>query len=428
MIARIVVFGAGYVGLTSAACLAALGHHVTCVDVDEVKIHQLGQGQVDIAEPGLEETIRQGLRSGLLSFGVEAAVEDAQFVYLCVPTPMAEAGRVDMTYVDAVVDTLRDAVSPGCVLIIKSTVPVGAAAEVTERLGRPDVAVVSNPEFLREGQAVADFLHPDRIVIGADHIETAHRVAELYSRLEAPVVYMDTASAELVKYAANGFLAVRLSFINEIADVCEELGADINLVTDGLRHDSRIGSMYLQPGPGWGGSCLPKDVAAILQSAAQLGRDLPLVRASIESNQIHAMRVVERIRVAAGGALDGNRIGVLGLAFKAGTNDLRASPALVVAHHLASAGAEVIAHDPAVAKHIPGVTDRITVAHDAYQAGKDAAAVVVLTEWPDFRALDWRRIADVMGGRIVVDTRNCLDPQLLESAGLECRGMGIARR
>ena len=429
MAARIAVVGAGYVGLTSAACLSTLGHHVTCADVDESKVQRLSSGQVDIVEPRLTEIVRQGLTSGQLSFvhagAIADAVTDAEVVFLCLPTPMGVDGQVCMTEFDNAVLEIRDTVPNGCVVVIKSTVPVGTGARVATIFRRSNISVVSNPEFLREGSAVDDFLGPDRIVIGSDRAAAAQLVAALYDSLAAPTIFMDTASAELVKYAANSFLAAKLSFVNEIAELCERLGADIASVTKGMGYDPRIGDSYLRPGPGWGGSCLPKDTAAALYISEQVGLELPLLQAIVRSNERQRSRVVERVRAAAGGSLDGKRIGLLGLTFKAGTNDLRHSPALDVADQLASEGSELTAYDPVVPQDVPGFTDGITVVPDAYQAVKDADVVVLLTEWSSFRALDWARVADLMAGQSIVDTRNLLDANLLTAVGLTSRGIGI---
>lgn len=426
---RITVIGAGYVGLTSAACLAMLGHPVTCADVDDSKVRRLSHGQVDIVEPRLTEIVQQGLASEQLRFvntgALADAVADAEIVFVCLPTPMGVDGQVHMTCFDDAILDIRDTLPNGCVVVIKSTVPIGTAARVATILRRSNITVVSNPEFLREGHAVDDFLGPDRIVIGSDRAAAAQKVAALYDSLSAPTIFMDTASAELVKYAANGFLAAKLSFVNEIAELSERLGADIASVTKGMGCDPRIGGSYLRPGPGWGGSCLPKDTAGIVYISKQLGLDLPLLEAVVYSNESHKSRIVKRVRVAAGGSLRDKRIGLLGLAFKAGTNDLRHSPALDVAKRLAHEGSELTAYDPAVPQDIPGITDGITVVPDAYQAVKDADVVVLLTEWSSFRALDWARVADLMAGQSIVDTRNLLDADLLTGAGLGLYGIGI---
>lgn len=429
MAARIAVVGAGYVGLTSAACFAMLGHHVTCAEADEAKVERLSRGQVDIVEPRLTEIVGQGLASGQLSFvpagAIAEAAAEAHVVFLCLPTPMGIDGQVDMTVFDNAVLEIRDALPGGCVVVIKSTVPVGTAARVAVLLRRSNISVVSNPEFLREGYAVDDFLEPDRIVIGSDRAAPAQQVAALYESLAAPTIFMDMASAELVKYAANGFLAAKLSFVNEIAELCERLGADIASVTRGMGYDPRIGESYLRPGPGWGGSCLPKDTAGAVYISKHVGLELPLLQAIVHSNERQQARIVERVRVAAGGSLDGKRIGLLGLTFKAGTNDLRHSPALRVADQLAAQGSELTAYDPAVPQDIPGVTDGITVVPDAYQAVKGADVVVLLTEWATFRTLDWARVADLMAGQNIVDTRNLLDADSLTAVGITSRGIGV---
>jgi UDPglucose 6-dehydrogenase len=424
--ARITVLGAGYVGLTSAACLAALDHYVTCVEVDAHKVRQLRDGRVTVIEPRLEGLVRDGLRTGRLGFVSGDALTDTEFVIICLPTPISGSGAVDMTFVDSAVERLRDVVASGCTVVVKSTVPVGTAQRLVGILRRPDVDVVSNPEFLREGRAVDDFLTPGRIVIGSQSVDAAERVGGLYRGVDAPVVYMDNASAEVVKYAANSFLAMRLSFVNEIADLCDLVGADIAAVSAGLKLDPRIGSAYLQPGPGWGGSCLPKDTAALLHLANDVGIDLPVLRATIDSNEIHTTRVIRHITDVLGLTPSGKRVGLLGLTFKAGTNDLRDSPALAVARGLSAAGVELMAHDPAVLHDVPGQTDGIIIVPDAYQAVKDADVVVLLTEWPQFRSLDWSRVAGLVAEPTVVDTRNFLDPQRLAGAGLTCRGIGVA--
>jgi UDPglucose 6-dehydrogenase len=423
--ARIVVIGTGYVGLTTGACLASLGHRVTCVDVDGEKVARLGAARVDILEPGLEELVSRGLSASRLTFvvGSREAVADAEAVFLCVPTPMGAGGAADLRAVEAVIEEIGDVLPAGCTLITKSTVPVGTAQRIRDLLGRGDIPIVANPEFLREGTAVADFLNPDRIVVGSDDEPAARWVAELYRELAAPNVVTDAASAELVKYAANCFLAMKLSYVNAIAGLCERLGADIVSVTEGMGHDHRIGRSFLKPGPGWGGSCLPKDIHALMQAAESVGFDFSLLSAAIVENIAQRDRIVAKIASAVGG-LRGARVGVLGLAFKAGTNDLRDSPALSVTSMLSAHGAEVIAYDPAVGGDLPGMT----VVDDPYQVAKGADAVVVLTEWDEFRRLDWSYVADVMQGETVVDARNLLDPWAIHDAGLSWLGLGRTRR
>jgi UDPglucose 6-dehydrogenase len=420
--ARIVVVGTGYVGLTTGACLAGLGHRVTCVDVDEAKVARLAAGRVDILEPGLSELVDRGLTSSRLTFvvGAREAVRDADGVFLCVPTPMGAGGSADLRAVEAVVAEIGDVLPAGCAVITKSTVPVGTSRRIREMVGRTDIPVVSNPEFLREGTAVADFLGPDRIVVGSDDRGAARWVGELYADLASPTVVADAASAELVKYAANCFLAMKLSYVNSIAELCELLGADINLVTEGMGYDRRIGRSFLKPGPGWGGSCLPKDTSALLKIADSVNYDFGLLSAAIDENIAQRDRIVAKIARAVGGTLDGARIGVLGLAFKAGTNDLRDSPALAVSSILCALGAELTAYDPAVGGEIPGMT----VVDDPYQVAKGADVVVVLTEWDEFKRLDWSYMAEMMVGDDVVDTRNLLEPQAILDVGLSWQGIG----
>lgn len=426
---RIAVIGSGYVGLTTGACLASLGHRVVCADVDAGKVARLSAGEVSILEPGLPELVAQGLAAGRLRFvvGAAAAVADAEVVFLCVPTPMANGGGADLSVVETVATEVRSLLPPGCVVVNKSTVPVGTAARTTQWLNRADVAVVSNPEFLREGSAVQDFLNPDRIVVGCDAQDAAERVAALYARLGAPTVLTDAASAEMVKYAANCFLAMKLSYVNAIAELCERSGADVLDVTEGIGYDRRIGQAFLQAGPGWGGSCLPKDTHALLQFCAAVDFDFPLLQASLDTNYRQQHRMVKKIRDAAGGSLVGQRIGLLGLTFKAGTDDLRDSPALMVASLLAAEGADLIGYDPGVPAAVSGMTDDLQVTDDPLKVASGAAVLVVLTEWPEFRLLDWARLAELVERRIVIDTRNLLDADVLRRVGFEVRGIGRRR-
>ncbi|MGW6934472.1 UDP-glucose dehydrogenase family protein [Lentzea sp. NPDC054927] len=425
---RIAVVGTGYVGLTTGACLASLGHRVVCADVDAGKIERLSRGEVDILEPRLAELVAEGIASGRLSFvlGASAAVADAEVVFLCVPTPMGVGGIADLTAVESVVDETRDLLPSGCVIVNKSTVPVGTAVRTAELLRRDDVAVVSNPEFLREGSAVHDFLNPDRIVVGCDQQDAAERVAALYARLGAPTVLTDAASAEMVKYAANCFLAMKLSYVNAVAELCERLGANITDVTEGMGYDKRIGQAFLNPGPGWGGSCLPKDTHAMLQVADAADFEFRLLRATIDTNERQRQRMVEKVRLAVtgkrGGSLSHVRLGLLGLTFKAGTDDLRDSPSLAVAAMLKQAGADLVGYDPALS----GGRDlgAVSVVDDPYQAAKDVDALIVLTEWPDFRSLDWARLAETVRQPVVVDTRNILDPDVIRRAGFTCTSLG----
>jgi UDPglucose 6-dehydrogenase len=441
---RIVVVGTGYVGLTTGACLASLGHRVVCTDVDRAKIERLRAAQIDIREPGLAELVAETTAAGRLSFVVGTAAgldrlraEDmpAEIMVLCVPTPMGIGGVADLAAVESVIEEVRTGLPQGAVVVAKSTVPVGTCERIAELLERPDVAVVSNPEFLREGSGVHDFMHPDRIIIGSADQDAAERVAALYARLGAPTVLTDCASAELIKYAANCFLAMKLSYVNALAELCERLGADVVDVTEGLGFDRRIGNSYLSPGPGWGGSCLPKDTAALLQVSDSVDFEFRLLRAAIETNTRQSGRIVEKVRLAVTGRRTGpltrTRIALLGLAFKAGTSDLRDSPALAVAARLRQAGAELTAYDPAfvTADGAPAVGSELegaplTLVEDPYVAAKDTDAVVILTEWSEFRGLDWSRLRGIVRKPVVVDTRNIVDPDVLARAGFSWTGVG----
>ncbi|GAA3553938.1 UDP-glucose/GDP-mannose dehydrogenase family protein [Amycolatopsis ultiminotia] len=429
---RIAVVGTGYVGLTTGACLASLGHHVVCADVDPDKVARLSRGEVDILEPRLAELVAGGLAAGRLSFvlGAKAAVATGnEIVFLCVPTPMGVGGVADLASVQAVLAEIADLLTPDSVLVNKSTVPVGTAERTRELLGRDDVAVVSNPEFLREGSAVADFLKPDRIVVGSQSQDAAERVAALYARLGAPTVLTDAASAELVKYSANCFLAMKLSYVNAMAELCERLGADIRDVTEGMGYDRRIGQSFLTPGPGWGGSCLPKDTRAMLQIADSADFEFRLLRAAIDTNERQRQRIVDKVRLAVTGRRSGTlahaRLGLFGLTFKANTDDLRDSPALAVAAMLRQDGAELVAYDPAIpADTTHPALESISVAEDPELAAKDVDALVVLTEWPQFRTLDWPRLAELARQPVVLDTRNLIDPDVLTRAGFRAEGLG----
>jgi UDPglucose 6-dehydrogenase len=434
---RIAVLGTGYVGLTTGACLASLGHQVICADVDDEKVNRLRRGEVDIMEPGLPELVTEGLAAGRLSFVVGAANAvsdadgDAEVVFLCVPTPMGVGGVADLGIVESVVNEIRLLLGTGSVIVNKSTVPVGTAARTGELIGRHDVGVVSNPEFLREGSAVGDFLNPDRIVVGSDTQDAAERVAALYSRLGAPTVLTDAASAELVKYAANCFLAMKLSYVNAMAELCDRLGANISDITEGMGYDRRIGQSFLTPGPGWGGSCLPKDTHAMLQIADAADFEFRLLRAAIDTNERQRQRIVDKIRIAVtgnrGGSLSRARIGLLGLTFKANTDDLRDSPALAVAALLRQAGADLVAYDPAVpSDQLSPELGAVSVVDDPMLVAKEVDAIVVLTEWPQFRTLDWPALAEVARQPVVVDTRNLLDADVLRRAGFTWTGLGKA--
>jgi UDPglucose 6-dehydrogenase len=419
---NVAIIGAGYVGLTTGACFAHLGHHVVCADVDEAKIAQLREGRSPILEAGLDAILEEGIRAGRLEFvvGAEHAVGDAEFVYLCVPTPQGPDGSADLSYVEEAARTIGPLLVPDAVVVNKSTVPVGSTRFVEQALGRSDVHVVSNPEFLREGSAVHDFLNPDRVVIGADDQAAAIRVAALYLGVPAPLMVTDPVSAETIKYASNAFLATKLSFINAVAAVCEAVGADVSDVVLGMGYDKRIGQDFLRPGPGWGGSCFPKDTRALIRMAEDGGYDFSLLRGVLDVNDEQFDRIVDKVERLAGGSLDGVQIAVWGLTFKAGTDDLRESPALAVVERLLGRGAVVRAHDPAVSSGIDGVE----LVDDPYAACERAEVLAVLTEWDDFKWLDLDKVAQTMVAPRVVDSRNLLDRSTLARLGFEYEGVG----
>jgi len=420
---RVAVIGAGYVGLTTAACLVHLGHVVCCSDCDTARVDLLRSGRIPIFEEGLEDLIRTGLASGHLAFGADNtwAVEDAEFTLLCLPTPEGPDGGPDMSFVEAVATEIGPHLRNESIVVNKSTVPVGSADAVGRVLGRSDVRVVSNPEFLREGSAVHDFLHPDRIVIGALDEETAVRVSRLFAGTNAPVVFTNPATAETIKYASNAFLAAKVSFVNAVAALCEAVGADIRQVCIGMGLDPRIGSRFLHPGPGWGGSCFPKDSVALVRIAEEAGYDFSLLKGVIAVNQEQFDRVVRKAARLAGGSLSGVCVGLWGVTFKAGTDDLRFSPALEIAKRLREAGATVTAYDPT----LRGPLEGIKVVLDAYVACEGASVVVLATEWDEFRWLDFDKVGSVMARRAIVDARNLLDPAALRLAGFEYEGIGI---
>ncbi len=360
--------------------------------------------------------------------GAATAARTAEFVFLCVPTPQGDGGAADLSFVEDVVREIAPVLRPGSVVINKSTVPVGSAAMVERLLaaaGVPaeSIGVASNPEFLREGNAVRDFLEPRRVVIGCQDPEIAVRVSELYRSLQTPILVTDAASAELIKYASNAFLATKVSFINEIANLCEAVNADVREVALGMGYDPRIGFEFLHPGPGFGGSCLPKDVAALIHDSEQAGYDLRLLPSVADVNRLQHERIVGKIRGAVGGVLRGTRAGLWGLTFKANTDDVRDSPALAVASQLVAEGADVRAYDP-VASEQHGLVTGLEVVADAYDACRDADVVVVLTEWDEFRWLDFDRVIDVMRTGRIVDARNLLDPAAMRRRGFAYQGLG----
>jgi len=424
---RIAVIGTGYVGLTTGACFAHLGHQVVCADVIPDKVERLSSGDVPILEAGLSELVRAGLDGKRLSFvlGAATAAGDCEFAYLCVPTPQSEDGSADLSYLQQAAREIGPVLPPEAIVVNKSTVPVGSTRAVEDVLGREDVAVVSNPEFLREGSAVSDFLNPDRVVIGTDDQAAAGRVASLFRSINAPVIVTDPATAETIKYACNAFLATKISFVNAVANVCEAVGADVRDVVLGMGYDRRIGFEFLRPGPGWGGSCFPKDITALIHIAENAGYDFGLLRGVQQVNDDQFERVVAKVGRLAGGSVDGKVIAVWGLTFKARTDDLRSSPALEIIRRLQARGGRIQAYDPAIARATDNaVLNGIDVVADPYAACEGAEVLVVLTEWDEFRRLDFSKVDAALAAPNMVDARNLLDPAAMRRHGFNYEGIG----
>jgi UDPglucose 6-dehydrogenase len=430
---RIAMIGTGYVGLVSGACFADFGHHVTCVDKDGGKIDGLNGGRMPIWEPGLEALVKSNAERGRLTFTTDLreGVEDAEAVFIAVGTPARRGdGHADLTFVFEAVRELAKVMKPGTVVVTKSTVPVGTGDRIQEILreeGVNDVSVASNPEFLREGAAIADFKHPDRIVVGAEDERAQEVLREIYRPLflnRAPILITGRRTAELTKYAANAFLAVKISFINEIADLCEAVDADVQDVARGIGLDNRIGAKFLHAGPGYGGSCFPKDTLALLQTAEKFGVDQRIVRTTVQVNDDRKAGMIERVERALGGDLKGRRVAVLGLAFKPNTDDMREAPSIPLINALLHRGAEVSAFDPVAREQAEKVFDGIEFASDAYAAAAGADALVIVTEWDEFRALDLDKIAASLRGKVLVDLRNVYDRDEVEEAGLAYYGVG----
>lgn len=409
---KVAAIGTGYVGLVSGTCLAERGHHVTCVDVDEAKIQMLRNGESPIYEPGLEGLIEKNVAAGRLRFSSDyrEAVPDADVVLIGVGTPPNPDGSANTRYVEAAARETAKHLNGYTVVANKSTVPVGTrdlvSAIIAEQcLGEFDV--VSNPEMLREGCAVNDFLQPARIIIGSDSARATERMLDLYRAFESPKLVMSPRSAELTKYAANSFLATKISFINEVAHLAEEVGADIEEVAEGIGSDPRIGNRFLRAGLGWGGSCFPKDVRAMLHMGKKAERRMPIIEAAFEVNDLARKRVAERLEKILL-SLDGKRIALLGLAFKNDTDDTRESAALELVHHLAEAGAQVSAYDPKAKIHDENIESKIDRAEDPYACSMDADALVIATEWDEFRGLDLAKLRACMRGDVLMDARNLL--------------------
>jgi UDPglucose 6-dehydrogenase len=429
---RIVMIGSGYVGLVSGACLSEFGHHVICVDKDSAKIAGLKEGRVPIFEPGLDEVVAANAKAGRLSFGtdLQAAMPGAEAVFIAVGTPSRRGdGHADLSYVFAAAEEIAKHLTGYTVIVTKSTVPVGTSRKVEEiiRKARPGIEfdVASNPEFLREGSAIEDFRRPDRVVVGCDGERARAVMKEIYRPLylnETPIVFTSRESSELIKYAANAFLATKITFINEMADLCEVVGGDVQDVARGIGLDGRIGSKFLHAGPGFGGSCFPKDTLALLKTAQEYGTPTRIVEAVIAVNDERKKKMAEKIERAFGG-VESKTIAILGLTFKPNTDDMRDAPSLVIVPYLQDKGAKVRAYDPEGTKEAKKHLD-IEFCEDAYKALDGADGVVLLTEWNEFRALDLERVKLLLKRPLMVDLRNIYRAGMMETAGFEYVSVG----
>jgi UDPglucose 6-dehydrogenase len=431
---RVAMIGSGYVGLVSGACFADFGHHVTCVDKDEGKIAALKRGETPIYEPGLTELIANNVEQGRLSFttDLKPAVSNAEAVFIAVGTPSRRGdGHADLTYVYAAAREIAQSLSHFTVVVTKSTVPVGTGDEVERviRSERPDAqfAVVSNPEFLREGAAIRDFKHPDRIVVGTDDMRAKKVMSELYRPLylnAAPMLYVGRRTAELIKYAANSFLATKITFINEIADLAEKVGADVQEIARGIGLDNRIGSKFLHAGPGFGGSCFPKDLVALVKTSQDNAVPLRIIETVVAVNDQRKRAMARKVAKALDGQLRDRTISILGLTFKPNTDDMREAPSIPLITALQDMGANVRAYDPAGMEQARKVLDNVTYCENEYDCAAGADAIVIVTEWEQFRALDLERIKNAMARPIMVDLRNAYNAAQVKQAGFAYEGVG----
>ena len=431
---RIAMIGSGYVGLVSGACFAQFGHDVVCIDKDAAKIARLRAGEMPIYEPGLDKLVADNVRADRLAFGDDlgAAVDNADAVFIAVGTPTRRGdGHADLSYVYAAAAEIAEAIRRYTVVVTKSTVPVGTGREVARiiRAAQPaaEFDVASNPEFLREGAAIEDFMKPDRVVIGVESQRARDVMAAIYRTLnliQTPMVFTNIETAEVTKYAGNAFLATKITFINEIADLCEKVGADVHDVARGIGLDGRIGRKFLHPGPGFGGSCFPKDTLALAYTAREVGAPQTIVEQVIEVNGVRKKRMAQKVIDFCGGSVAGLTIGVLGVTFKANTDDMRDAPSLDIVPALQAAGAKIVAFDPEGMKEAARMLPGVTFAKTAYEAATGADVLVVITEWHEFRGLDPRRIKEAMRQPRIVDLRNIFNPEEMRGFGFAYQGIG----
>ena len=432
---RLAVIGCGYVGLVSGACFADFGHNVACIDKDPVRVAALQRCDIPIFEPGLDEIVTANARQGRLTFGLDiaAAVGGAEAVFIAVGTPSRRGdGHADLSYVYAAAREIAASLTGFTVIVTKSTVPVGTGDEVERiiRDARPDAefAVVSNPEFLREGAAIADFKRPDRIVVGASDERARDVMRDIYRPLnlnQPPLLFVDRRTSELIKYAANAFLATKITFINEIADLCEKVGANVQDVARGIGLDNRIGSKFLHAGPGYGGSCFPKDTLALVKTGQDADAPLRIIETVAAVNEQRKRGMARKVIAACGGSVRGKTIGLLGLAFKPNTDDMRDAPSLAIVLALEDAGAKVRAYDPASVEQARPLMPNVTYCEDAYDCAAGAEALVIVTEWDQFRALDLGRLAKIMASPVLVDLRNIYRPDYARQRGFKYVGVGM---
>ena len=431
----IAVIGTGYVGLVTGAGLADFGNDVICVDIDQKKIDALKQGKIPIYEPGLDKIVSRNVSDGRLQFSTDLpeAIRSSRAIFIAVGTPPKADGSADLRYVEEVARTIARYMNGPKLIVTKSTVPIGTGRMIekilTEAGNGHKGTVVSNPEFLREGSAIEDFMKPDRVVVGASDRESVHLMKEIYAplhSLEIPFVVTNVESAELIKYASNGFLATKISFINEIAVLCELLGGDVQDVARGMGLDTRIGSKFLQAGPGFGGSCFPKDTSAVADIARRYGYEFEIMEAVLRVNDNIKQRMVGKVVDALCGDVKGKRIGILGLAFKPETDDMRDSPAIPLINGLQQKGASIRAYDPQAMENAGKIFERVTFCHDAYQTAEGADALVIATEWNEFRSLNLERIRKLLAQPVIVDLRNVYDPRRMQSEGFTYVSVGRA--
>jgi len=430
---KITVVGTGYVGLVTGTCFAETGNKVTCVDIDKTKVEKLSAGQITIFEPGLEKIFLRNIKEGRLHFttAIESVIDESEILFLALPTPPGADGSADLKYILGVADQLGKIMKGYKVIVNKSTVPVGTADKVRAAIAKNyhgDFDVVSNPEFLREGVAVDDFMKPDRVVVGT-RSETAKKLmSDLYApyvRQGNPVIFMDERSSELTKYAANSFLATKISFMNEVAQLCERMGADVDMVRRGIGSDDRIGKRFLFPGIGYGGSCFPKDVQALIKSSDEVGYDFEILKAVEKVNEIQKLHLVEKIKSYYQGELKGKHFALWGLAFKPNTDDIREAPALSIIYALISLGATIKAYDPEAMANVQGqIGDKIVYAESQYHALENADALIIATEWSEFRTPDFERLDQTIKHKVIFDGRNLFEVEKMRERGYYYESIG----